>query len=128
MIWFIAKHLSGCLTLLKYRVTLPVPADTGDLKNIVAALTGLQHEWKSVIFEAHDQVLHGEHVFPSDVKKFSDGGLVDKGKYFGPHFDWFSDKDAPDIAGTELIFRSRSDSGIAHADQRDSLGISVCNI
>ena len=91
--------------------------NAGDLKNIIAALTGLQNKGKSVIFETHDQVLHGEHIFPSDVKKFSDGGLIDKGEYFGPHFDRFSEKDAPDIASTEFIFRSRSDSGIAHADQ-----------
>ena len=59
-------------------------------------MTGLQNKGKSVIFETHDQVLHGEHIFPSDVKKFSDGGLIDKGKYFGSHFDRFADKDAPE--------------------------------
>jgi hypothetical protein len=63
---------------VKYQVTLPVLSNTGDLKNIIAALTGLQNKGKSVIFETHDQVLHGEHIFPSDVKKFSDGGLIDK--------------------------------------------------
>ena len=121
------KYSTGAY-LLKFQVTLSVLANTGDLKNIIVALTSLQNKGKSVIFETHDQILHGEHIFPSDVKKFSDGGLIDKGKYFGSHFDRFADKDAPDIAGTELIFRSRSDSGIAHANQRDSLGVSVCNI
>ena len=41
---------------VKYQVTLPVLANTGDLKNIIAALTGLQNKGKSVIFETHDHL------------------------------------------------------------------------